>query len=264
MRDKLLVLEDKDGDGRADTCTAFADDLRNPTGFEFWNGGVIVAQAPELWFLKDTDGDGRWDLRERLLQGLSTADTHHTANSFVFGPDGALYFQEGTFHQSQIETIYGVERNHDACVWRFEPRTWRVERHIAYDFANPHGHVFDRWGQEFVTDGTGNENYYALPFSGRVIYPQKHSPYFRFFDQRSRPCGGTEILSSRAFPPETQGDLLLCNVIGFQGIFRYHIEDAGSGFGAKEVEPLVFSSDPSFRPVAAQVGPDGAVYLLDW
>jgi len=264
MRDKLLVLEDKDGDGKADTCTAFADDLRNPTGFEFWNGGVIVAQAPELWFLKDTGGDGKWDVRERLLQGLSTADTHHTANSFVFGPDGALYFQEGTFHQSQIETIYRVERNHDACVWRFNPRTWRVERHIAYDFANPHGHVFDRWGQEFVTDGTGNENYYALPFSGRVVYPQKHSPYFRFFDQRSRPCGGTEFLSSRAFPPETQGDLLLCNVIGFQGIFRYHVEDAGSGFGAKEVEPLVFSSDPSFRPVAAQVGPDGAVYFLDW
>jgi putative heme-binding domain-containing protein len=264
MRDKLLVLEDKDGDGKADTCTAFADDLRNPTGFEFWNGGVIVAQAPELWFLKDTDGDGKWDVRERLLQGLSTADSHHTANSFVFGPDGALYWQEGTFHQSQIETIYGVERNHDACVWRFEPRTWRVERHIPYDFANPHGHVFDRWGQEFVTDGTGNENYYALPFSGHLDYPQKHAPYFRFFDQRSRPCGGTEILSSRAFPPETQGDLLLCNVIGFQGIFRYHFEDAGSGFGAKEVEPLVFSSDPSFRPVAAQVGPDGAVYFLDW
>jgi hypothetical protein len=115
-----------------------------------------------------------------------------------------------------------------------------------------------------VTDGTGNENYYALPFSGHLDYPQKHAPYFRFFDQRSRPCGGTEILSSRAFPPETQGDLLLCNVIGFQGIFRYHFEDAGSGFGAHEVEPLVFSSDPSFRPVAAQVGPDGAVYFLDW
>jgi putative heme-binding domain-containing protein len=264
MRDKLLILEDTDGDGRADKCTTFAGDLRNPTGFEFWNGGVLLAQAPELWFMKDSDGDGVADVRERLLQGLSTADSHHTANSFVLGPDGALYWQEGTFHQSQIETIYGPERNHDACVWRFEPRTFRVERHIAYDFANPHGHVFDRWGQEFVTDGTGNVNYYALPFSGRVIFPQKHSPYFPFFEQRSRPCAGSEILSSRAFPPETQGDLLLCNVIGFQGIFRYRFEDAGSGFGAKEVEPLVYSSDPSFRPVAAQIGPDGAVYFLDW
>ena len=77
-----------------------------------------------------------------------------------------------------------------------------MQRHVAYDFANPHGHVFDRWGQEFVTDGTGNDNYYALPFCGRVVHPDKHTGYFTFFQQRSRPCGGTEILSSRHFPPE--------------------------------------------------------------
>ncbi len=264
MCDKLLILEDLDRDGRADVCRTFAGDLRNPTGFEFWNGGVFVAQAPDLVFLRDVDGDDVADERELVLHGLSTADTHHTANSFVFGPDGALYFQEGTFHQSQIETIWGPERNHDACVWRFEPRTWRVERHVAYNFANPHGHVFDRWGQEFVTDGTGNDNYYALAFSGRVVHPQKHAGYFTFFQQRSRPCAGTEILSSCHFPPENQGNLLLCNVIGFQGIFQYHFVEEGSGFNAREVDPVVFSSDPRFRPSDVEVGPDGALYFLDW
>src|SRR5690606_30486154 len=152
--DALLVLEDEDGDGRADSCRTFAGGLHNPTGFEFHGGGVLVATAPDLLFLRDEDGDGTCDVRERVLHGIDSADTHHAANSFVLGPDGALYFQEGTFHRSQIETVWGPIRNRDACVWRYEPRTRRVERYVAYDFANPHGHVFDRWGQDFVTDGT--------------------------------------------------------------------------------------------------------------
>ncbi len=264
MNDKLIVLEDTDGDGRADTCTTFADDLHNPTGFEFWMGGVIVANCPDILFLEDTDGDGKADKKERWLQGLSSADTHHGANSFAIGPDGALYFQEGVFHQSQIESIYGPIRNTNACVWRFHPRTWKVERYIPYGFANPHGHVFDRWGHDFVTDGTGNQNYDALAFSGHLEAPLKHANYFTFFPQRSRPAAATEILSSPAFPADQQGDYLIANVIGFQGIFQYEMLDEGSGFGAQETTPLVHSEDPNFRPVDIEVGPDGAVYFLDW
>lgn len=262
--DKLIILEDTDGDGRADESTVFAGDLHNPTGFEFWNGGVLVAQAPDLWFLKDTDGDDRVDHRERLLHGLSSADTHHGANSFVLGPDGALYFQEGTFHQSQVESIYGPVRNRNGCVWRYEPRTHRVERYIPYNYANPHGHVFDRWGQDFMTDGTGNVNYYVAPFSGHLPEPLKHSSYFPFFPQRSRPAGGTEFLSSSHFPEANQGNYLIANVIGFRGIFQYEVRDDGSGFGADEVTPIVQSSDPNFRPVDIEVGPDGALYFADW
>ena len=264
MNDKLLILEDRDGDGRADECITFAGDLHNPTGFEFWNGGVLLGSAPDLLFLKDTDGDDRADFREHLLHGLSSADTHHAANSFVLGPDGALYFQEGTFHMSQVESIYGPIRNRNGCVWRFDPRTWRVERYVPYNFANPHGHVFDRWGQDFVTDGTGNQNYYALPFSGHLPQPLKQSGYFTFFKQRSRPCGGTEILSSRHFPEENRGSYLIANVIGFRGIFQYRVEDDESGFGAVELDPIVQSTDPNFRPVDIEVGPDGALYFLDW
>lgn len=264
INDKLLILEDIDGDGRADTCKTFAGDLHNPTGFEFWNGGVIVANAPDLLFLKDTDGDDVADTRERILHGLSSADTHHSANSFVLGPDGALYFQEGTFHMSQVESIFGPIRNTNGCVWRFHPRTWRIERYIPYNFANPHGHVFDRWGQDFVTDGTGNVNYYALPFSGHLDAPLKHSGYFPFFRQRSRPSAATEIISGTHFPAENRGNYLIANVIGFQGIFQYELEDDGSGFAANEVTPLIQSTDPNFRPVDIEVGPDGAVYFLDW
>lgn len=264
INDKLLILEDTDGDGKADECKVFAEDLHNPTGFEFWNGGVIVANCPDLLFLKDTDGDDKCDTRERILHGLSSADTHHAANSFVIGPMGALYFQEGTFHQSQVETVYGPVRCHNGCSWRFEPRTWKVERYTPYNFANPHGHVFDRWGQGFLTDGTGNVNYYELPFSGHIEHPAKHSGYFPYFKQRSRPCAGTEILSSSHFPAANQGNHLIANVIGFQGIFQYRREDDGSGFKGVEVDPIVYSSDPRFRPSDIEVGPDGAIYFLDW
>jgi putative heme-binding domain-containing protein len=264
MNDKLLILEDTDGDGRADQCHTFADDLHNPTGFEFWNGGVLLALAPDLLFLKDTDGDNRADLRIRLLHGISSADTHHSANSFVIGPGGALYFQEGTFHQSQIETIHGPVRNRNAAVWRFEPRTFRVERYIPYNFANPHGFVFDRWGQDFVTDGTGNDNYYALPFSGHLPAPEKHRRYFTYFRQRSRPCAGTEILSSEHFGQARRGTLLIADVIQFKGILQYRFKDDGAGFTAEEIEPIVQSVHPTFRPSDIEVGPDGALYFLDW
>src|SRR5699024_2080626 len=161
-----------DNDGKADKCKTFVNDLHNPTGFEFWNGGVIVAQGPDILFLKDTNGDDKADFRERIIHGMDTADTHHTANSFTFDPGGALYWQEGTFHHTQVETPYGpAARNANAGVYRYEPRTQKFGVYVTYGFANPHGHVFDRWGQDFVTDGTGAETFWAPTFSGKINYP---------------------------------------------------------------------------------------------
>jgi putative heme-binding domain-containing protein len=264
MNDKLLILEDTDGDGKADKSSVFADKLHNPTGFEFYNGGVIVAQAPDLLFLKDTDGDGKADLRQRILHGLDSADTHHTANSFILDPGGALHFQEGVFHRTQVETPYGPERNIDACVWRFEPKTARLERYIAYGFANPHGHIFDRWGQDFVVDGTSSNPYHGTLFAGRIDFPKRHPQPPLLYTQKTRPCPGIEILSSRHFPQANQGNLLVGNVIGFQGLLQYKLSDRGSSFAGSEVEPIVSSSDPNFRPADFEIGPDGAIYFTDW
>ncbi len=265
MDDKLLILEDDNGDGRADRCKTFAGGLHNPTGFEFWGGGVLVAVAPDLLFLKDTDGDDVADVRVRVLHGLDSADTHHAANSFAFGPDGAMYFQEGVFHQSQVETLHqGSQRNNNACVWRFDPRTWRVDRYIPYDFANPHGHVFDRWGNDFVHDGTSAQPWHGALFSGHLEFPAKHPTPPRLYQQRTRPCPATEILSSRHFPERNQGTLLVGNVIGFQGILQYKIAENGASYAGTEIEPIVSSSDPKFRPVDFEIGPDGALYFVDW
>jgi putative heme-binding domain-containing protein len=265
LNDKLLVLEDTDGDGRADRCLTFADHLHNPTGFEFWGGGVFVAMAPDLLFLRDLDGDGKADTRERVLSGLDSADTHHTSNSFTFDPGGALYFQEGTFHHSQVETPYGPPvRLANAGVFRYEPRAQKFDVYVSYGFANPHGHAFDYWGQDIVVDGTGANPYHAALFSGHVDFPAKHSAPPQVYKPRTRPCPAIEYLSSQHFPESMRENLLVANVIGFQGILQYRVSDRGASLTAEEVEPLLSSSDPSFRPADMEIGPDGSLYFTDW
>ena len=265
MNDKILILEDTDSDGKADKCITFADGLHCPTGLELVNGGVMVAQAPDLWFLKDTTGDDKADVRQRVLGGLCSADTHHASNSFVLDPGGALYFQEGTFHHSQVESPWKPsERLANAGVFRYEPRSQKFEVYVTFGFANPHGHVFDRWGQDIVVDGTGAQPYHAALFSGYLPFPQKHNRPPQVYQQRTRPCPGIEILSSSHFPPELQGNLLVGNVIGFQGILQYKLRDDGASFAGTEVEPIVYSSDSNCRPSDIKIGPDGAIYWSDW
>jgi glucose/arabinose dehydrogenase/lysophospholipase L1-like esterase/azurin len=262
--DSLVVLEDTDGDGKADKCTHFIDDLNSPTGFQFYKDGVLVVQAPDLWFVRDGNGDGKADWKERVLMGLSSADSHHTANSLCYEPGGAVYLSDGVFHRTQVETAQGPVRNNDAAIYRFEPITGKFETYVSYDFANPHGRVFDYWGNDIITDGTGNNSYFAPAFSGHIDYPAKHKAMKEFWPRPARPCPGTAILTSRHFPEEFQGNFLNCNVIGFQGIYRVRISEDGAGLKGETLEPLVSSSDPNFRPVAVNVGPDGAIYFCDW
>jgi glucose/arabinose dehydrogenase len=266
MDDKLLILEDTDGDGRADRRTVFAGDLENPTGFEFWNGGVIVAAQPNVIFLKDTNGDDRYDTREILLHGFDSADSHHAINSFTFDPGGALYMQEGVFHRTQVETPWGpVVRQADGGVYRFEPRTWKFETYVPMNFPNPHGHVVDGWGRDIIFDGTGGQPYYGPSFSTKKYYPAMETTKApRPGSVRTRPVGGAEILSSRHFPESMQGNLVVLNVIGFRGLLNYRLTAEGAGLKSEEVPPIVESADENFRPVDAEVGPDGALYVADW
>jgi putative heme-binding domain-containing protein len=263
--DKILIFEDTQGTGKADKVTVFADHLNCPTGFDFFNGGVLVAQAPDIMFLKDTKGTGKADLRVRVIDGVDSADSHHTSNSFATDPGGAVYFQEGTFHHSQVETPYGPpQRCANAGVFRYEPRTQKFEVYVTHSFANPHGHVWDAWGQDVVYDGTGAQPYHGALFSGHLEFPQKHPSPPQVYQQRTRPCPGAEILSSRHFPEANQGNLLVANVIGFQGILQYKFMDKGGSFGATEMEPIVSSTDPNFRPSDLKIGPDGAIWFIDW
>lgn len=262
--DKILILEDTDGDGVADDCTVFADGLHVPTGLELGDGGVYVAQQPNIVFLADTDGDDRADVRRVILHGFGTEDSHHSISAFTWGPGGGLYFQEGTFHHTQVETPWGPVRCVDAGVFRFEPTTHKLSVFVSYRFANPWGHVFDRWGQSFVSDASGGANYFGTAFSGHVEYPRKHRGMRQWTDSTKRPTAGCEFVSSRHFPPEAQGNFLLNNCIGFHGVMQYEVEEDGSGFVGRQIEPLLHSTDINFRPVDLQFGPDGALYICDW
>ncbi|MEX2188246.1 MAG: PVC-type heme-binding CxxCH protein [Pirellulales bacterium] len=264
VNDKILILEDTNNDGRADKQTIFAEGLYLPTGIELGDRGCYVAKQRNLLFLRDTDGDDRADTEEIALHGFDSSDSHHAISAFTWGPGGALHFQEGTFNQSQIETPYGPQRCSDAGVYRYDPRRERLDVFVSYPFANPWGHVFDRWGQNFVADASGGANYFATAFSGAVDYPRKHDGMKQFLEKQWRPTCGCEFVSSSNFPDEVQGDYLLNNDIGFQGTLQYRMREEGSGFAATPVDPLVRSSDPSYRPVDIKFGPDGALYLCDW
>ncbi|MEQ9408233.1 MAG: GDSL-type esterase/lipase family protein [Fuerstiella sp.] len=284
MQDKVLILTDDNGDGRADRCTVFADGLHQPTGFEIGRGGAWVAQQPDILFMQDTDGDDVADIRIRKLVGFDTADSHHGISAFEWGPGGSLYFNEGTFKYSQVESPYGLTRMHEAGVWRYNPRTEHFTTHVSLPFANPWGHVYDRWGQDFISDASPGFNFWATPISGKVEYPAKHAGgsfndsvnnfkdtalrgrnvYPQFIVKRTRPSAGNEIVSSRHFKPEDQGDFLLCNVIGDRSVLQHSMKEAGSGFEGKEKTPLVFCEDGNFRPIDIQFAPDGTLYICDW
>lgn len=266
--DKLLVF-DLGADGKAKKATTFLDGLNCPTGFQFHKDGVIVVQAPDVWFVRDTNGDGKADWKERIVMGLDSADSHHTANAMVYGPGGDTFLSDGVFHRTQMETAYGPPvRNSDGCIYRLEPFTGKLERYIPYGFANPHGKVFDRWGNDIITDATGNANYFGPAFSGFIDAPAKHGKLNEFWKRPSRPCPGTGMLSSRHFPEEFQGNFLNANVITLQAIFRVKVTEEGAGLKGETIPEDLVKGDnamiPNFRPSCMAVAPDGSIYFCDW
>ena len=269
--DKLLVFDLDPKTGKASKCTTYLDGLNCPTGFQFYKDGVIVMQSPDLWFARDTNMDGKVDSLddppERILHGLDAADSHHETNSICYEPGGALYLSDGVFHRTSVETLSGPVRNVNGAIYRFEPLTSKFERYVPYGFANPHGRVFDAWGNDIITDATGNANYFGPGFSG-FLDTGAHPSYQQFWVRPSRPCPGTHILSSRHFPDEWQGEFLNTNVISFQGIFRAKISEEGSGLKGETIEPALVQTDiaanPNFRPSGVTVAPDGSIYFMDW
>jgi putative heme-binding domain-containing protein len=260
--DKVLVIADTKGAGKADKITVFADGLFIPTGIAPGDGGVYVANSTELLHLIDTNGDGKADRSRVVLSGFGTEDTHHIVHAFQWGPEGFLYFNQSIYIHSHIETPFGVRRLGGGGVWQFRPDTMKLEV-LARGWVNPWGFQIDRWGQGFVTDGAGGEGInYVMPGASYATAPGATKILMGLNPGSPKHCG-LEIISGRQFPDDWQGDLITNDFRGHR-VCRFKVSRDGSAYSSQEMTEVIRSTHPAFRPVDCKMGPDGALYIVDW
>ena len=161
--DKLLILEDTDGDNKADKQTIFADNLHIPVGFEFAPEGVYISQGTNLKLYSDTNGDDKADKVEIILSGFDDHDTHHVISAFCADPSGALFMGEGVFLHTNVETPYGPVRATNGGFYRYSPQRKHLERTAQIPIPNPWGIAFDDWGQNIFAETSGPEIRWILP-----------------------------------------------------------------------------------------------------
>jgi len=264
--DSIVILEDTDKDGVADKETVFMDKLNMIHGFAFGDGGVYIAQTPHLIHVKDTDGDDRADQFRMLLHGFGGEDVEHSINNHSWGPDGSLYFMEGTFFHTQVETPYGPERALDGAVFRYNQRRQKFEVYISYGFANPWGQVWDRWGQPIILDASGHNFYNMDLLAANFVYPANRGGQRSFAVGQRSSGGGINLIRTGHFPDEVQGRFLSSQVCGtFRGLVWWGIAEEGTTYKVDRVIPeLLVSQDPHMGPLGTAVGADGALYVIDF
>ena len=266
-RDRVQVLEDTDGDGRADRFGVFVDGLNIPTGVALGHGGVWVLNAPDLLFF--TDEGGKAGRREVVVSGFGRADTHELPNSLTWGPDGWLYGLNGVFNPSRI--VSGGKTHEFTCaLWRVHPRT-REFRVVCEGTSNPWGIAWDldgsaivsacHWANDhlfhFVETGYYKRQAGAYPpYSVRLGSISTHS------HQKTAYCG-LAFYDAHAYPQAYRERFYLGNVHGGAINVDFVRRDGATYVSSAEPDFLA-ANDAWFLPVAQKVGPDGCLYILDW
>ncbi|HEX4131248.1 MAG TPA: PVC-type heme-binding CxxCH protein [Pirellulales bacterium] len=266
-RDRVKILEDTNGDGRADKFTVFAEGLNIPSGIAVGAGGVWVANAPDILFMQDTDGDGRADKQEVVLTGFGRGDTHEGPNSLTWGPDGWLYGLNGVFNPSHIE-YRGRSYDFTCATWRIHPRTRDFEI-FCQGTSNPWGIAFNDDGEAFVSacvidhlwhlTETGYYHRQAgayPPFTWKIGSIADHKHQFAAYS-------GIHWFDSDAYPERFREKLFMGNIHG-SAINVDRLERNGSTYKGHAEPDFLLANDPWFMPVVQKTGPDGCLYILDW
>ena len=266
--DKIIILEDTDNDGKADKQTTFVDHIHIPMGFEITEKGVFVSLGKNLVRFQDTDGDSKADTSEIVLSGFDDHDTHHAISSFCADPSGAIYMGEGVFSHSNVETPYGPVRGTNGGFYRYNINKMRLERTAQLGIPNPWGIAFNEWGQNFFLHTSGTSFSWMQQSAIKPRYNQNLTSPSLLTSNAVRPTSGVEFISSRHFPDEVQGDIILCNNIGFLGAKQHSvIDDPETGFFKSTFRQNLFNAPAEyqyFRPVDLEFAPDGSLYFIDW
>ncbi|MBK8504905.1 MAG: ThuA domain-containing protein [Saprospiraceae bacterium] len=278
--DRIKIIEDTDGDGKADKFTIFADHLSVPTSLVFANGGVIVSQAPHFLFLKDNDGDDVADEKKILFSGWGTFDTHAGPSNLQYGFDNKIW---GVVGYSSFDGKVGNEtHNFRQGVYRFDSdaatmefmgatsnNTWGLGFTEAFDVlistANNTHSAFLGIPRRFFEGVEGLKIQSVKKIDGHYAF-HPNTPNVRQVDVFGgfTAAAGHHLYTARNYPQEYWNRVaLVCEPTGHL-LHKAVIEPMGAGFIEKDGWNLLASSDEWVSPVHAQVGPDGAVWILDW
>ncbi|MEX1010669.1 MAG: PVC-type heme-binding CxxCH protein [Balneolaceae bacterium] len=279
--DKIKILEDTNGDGKADQVTIWASGLNIATSLTHYKDGVLVAQAPDILYLKDTNGDGTADKREVLFTGWGTFDTHAGPGNLQYGFDNQIW---GAVGYSAFEgTVGGDQHRFSSGFYRFKPDGSSLE-FISNTTNNTWGLTFNEEGEVFGS--TANDNpavhiavpnryYHLLNGSGgtpRLPMIANHSRIFpivsdvRQIDQIGRYTGasGFHIYTARSFPEEYWNRRAFVGEATGHLLGEFILEPSGSSWQALNARNFLATRDEWFSPVQTKTGPDGAVWVLDW
>lgn len=278
--DRIKICEDTNGDGKADKFTVFAEGLNIPTSFTFANGGIIVSQAPQFLFLKDSNGDDKADVRETLIDGWGVYDTHAGPSNLQRGIDNKVY---GVVGYSGFEgTIAGESEKFAQSIYRFETDLSDFEV-VTNTSNNTWGLGFNETNAMFASTANNTHSVFmGIPnsyFEGSAGIPKRGSakidghygmlsitPNIRQVDVFGgfTAAAGHHFYTARDYPSSYWNKVaFVCEPTGNLVHIAKIVKD-GSGYKEQNGGNLIASADEWFSPVEAKVGPDGQVWILDW